>query len=285
MRACVHWLVGWLVGWDVLGRGCRRLLTNPFPFPSPWSFQFGFQVTRKDAPSSPSIRHYQQQQKQQQQQQPRAPHTATKEEAEAAAADMAHALPHALLLLIGWACLVTGALQMLALPPGSGGLRLAYAINMAWAALVLSGLWAPVGQVLEVGVPCWCVESPSAWLGDCIRRAARRAGYVPIAEAEAAAADGDDSHGSSIRDVEAGEADGEEKEKEKGGAAVVVAGKPPRHPLFRATTPAPAPPLSPPAVQPGQREEGNNELWRKRQGSPPPAVEEGTPLLRGGSKQ
>ena len=199
-------------------------------------------------------------------------------------ADLAVAMPHALLLFVGWACLLTGALQLMALPSGDqGGLRVAYGINMAWAALVLSGLWAPVGQVLDLGVPCWFLDAPGAWVRGAVRRVALRAGYVPIADVEeavavAAAAGGMGKGVGAAADVEAGLEEGKREE------SVVAVGKPPRPPAAVARGASP-PPLSPPAVQPGRREEGNNEWWRKRQGSPPPAVEEGTPLLRGGFGQ
>lgn len=246
--------------------------------------QFSFQVTRKD-PSCPRSPHrYQQldqlQQLQRSQQRPHnRPRSSSEEkvkahhddDAGAAMADMAHVLPYALLLIIGWACLVTGALQMLALPPepeqGKEGIHLAYAINMAWAALVLSGLWVPIGQVLDIGAPFWCLDAPGEWFRGCFRRAALRAGYVPIAEAKEALVRASKSHKSLPDLMEEG------KRSEEQESVIVNVGqkKPRRH--------APAPPLSPPAVQPGRREEGNNELGRRRQGSPQPAVEEGTPLL------
>lgn len=285
-------------------RSCldRGLLTDSashiHPIPQPPTPQFGFQVTRKDpaAPRSPHLyrslhekqkekekerQHDRSRQKQQRQQQQQA-------EAEAAAmADLAVAMPHALLLFVGWACLLTGALQLMALPSGDqGGLRVAYGINMAWAALVLSGLWAPVGQVLDLGVPCWFLDAPGAWVRGAVRRVALRAGYVPIAELEeavavAAAAGGMGKGVGAVADVEAGLEEGKRE-----ASVVVAAGKAPR-PFAGAAVArgASPPPLSPPAVQPGRREEGNNELWRKRQGIPPAAVEEGTPLLRGGFGQ
>jgi hypothetical protein len=143
-----------------LGGGLAMLSLSRSSHPLPLFFlafsfcpKFGFQVTRKDPVSSPST-----------QAQQRCSSPKTQGDKDIFAEDLAYAFPHVLMLLVGWACLITGTRAMIALFPDNGNLCIAYGVNIAWASLVLSGFWVPVSQILG---DRWKFLRPPLFLPSC----------------------------------------------------------------------------------------------------------------------